>query len=61
MEYWVVWFDTGGGKHMVSNAESKCFAVFDPMLWVIHTFLCLLNSSFSHSYSFNPYYVQGVG
>lgn len=30
MEYWVGWFDTWGGKHMVNNAEGKCFAMFDP-------------------------------
>lgn len=30
MEFWVGWFDTWGGKHMIKNAEGKYFAVFDP-------------------------------
>lgn len=30
MEYWVGWFDTWGGKHMVKDADGKCFSVFGP-------------------------------
>lgn len=55
MEYWVGWFDTWGGEHMVKDANGKCFSVLQPSrygpgLWVLHTFLGWLLSSFNHDY-----------